>query len=71
MEIKTLRVDGSGCAVADSMMASHRGGPEVLPKRVRAGPLADHADHDVAATSELAGQQQQQPPLGSSIEPGG
>ena len=53
------------------MTATHPVGPEVLPERVRAGPLADHADHDVAATPELAGQQQQQLPFGSSIEPTG
>jgi len=67
--IKTSRVDGSGCAVTDSMTATHRVGPEVLPERVWAGRLADDADHDMADTPELAAQQQ--PPLGSSIEPAG
>ena len=67
--IKTSRVDGSGCAVTDSMTATHPVGPEVLPERVWAGQLADDADHDMADTPELA--VQQQPPLGSSIEPAG
>ncbi len=67
--IKTSRVDGSGCAVTDSMTATHPVGPEVLPERVWAGQLADDADHDMPDTSELA--VQQQPPLGSSIEPAG
>lgn len=68
--IKTSRVDGSGCAVTDSMTATHPVGPEVLPERVWAGQLADDADHDMADAPELAAQQQQ-PPLGSSIEPAG
>ena len=52
------------------MTATHPVGPEVLPERVWAGQLADDADHDMADTPELAAQQQQ-PPLGSSIEPAG
>ena len=67
---KTSRVDGSGSAVTDSMTATHPVGPEVLPERVWAGQLADDADHDMADTPEFAAQQQQ-PPLGSSIEPAG
>ena len=65
--IKTSRVDGSG-AVTDSMTATHPVGPQVLPERMWAGQL-DDADHDMADTPELA--VQQQPPLGSSIEPAG
>jgi len=68
--IKTSRVDRSGCTDTDWMTATHPVGPEVLPERVWAGELADDADHEMADTPDLAAQQQQ-PPLGSSIEPAG
>ena len=45
-------------------------GSKVFPGRVRATPLADLADHGMAATPELAWQPRQ-PPFGGSIDPTG